>query len=121
MDASCDPLVRRPRLAPFLEGEGAFCPGPRWLHPTFGGVMRLCLVEDIATSGLEPLTLTRPVHDLLLGSTTLSSKLARAFGVGLGQQRCGCVIRAHLVAAQRHRDPHMVVNDRDWLARGPVV
>ena len=30
--------------------------------------MRLCLVEDIAASGLEPLTLTRPVHELLLGS-----------------------------------------------------
>ena len=39
--------------------------------------MRLCLVEDIAASGLEPLTLTRPVHELLLGSTTLASKIAR--------------------------------------------
>jgi UDP-N-acetylglucosamine diphosphorylase/glucosamine-1-phosphate N-acetyltransferase len=83
--------------------------------------MRLCLVEDIAASGLEPLTLTRPVHDLLLGSTTLSSKIARAFQVGPGPQRRGCVIRAHLVAAQRQRDPHQVVNDRDWLARGPVL
>jgi UDP-N-acetylglucosamine diphosphorylase/glucosamine-1-phosphate N-acetyltransferase len=26
-----------------------------------------------------------------------------------------------LVDAQRLRDPHMVVNDRDWLARGPVA
>jgi UDP-N-acetylglucosamine diphosphorylase/glucosamine-1-phosphate N-acetyltransferase len=26
-----------------------------------------------------------------------------------------------LVAVQRQRDPHVVVNDRDWLARGPVV
>ncbi len=30
--------------------------------------MRLCLVEDLAASGLEPLTLTRPVHELLLGA-----------------------------------------------------
>ena len=49
--------------------------------------MRLCLVEDIAASGLEPLTLTRPVHELLLGTTTLASKIARAFGVGPGPQR----------------------------------
>jgi len=25
------------------------------------------------------------------------------------------------VDVQRQRDPHMVVNDRDWLARGPVI
>jgi UDP-N-acetylglucosamine diphosphorylase / glucose-1-phosphate thymidylyltransferase / UDP-N-acetylgalactosamine diphosphorylase / glucosamine-1-phosphate N-acetyltransferase / galactosamine-1-phosphate N-acetyltransferase len=83
--------------------------------------MRLCLVEDIAASGLEPLTLTRPVHELLLGTTTLASKIARAFGIGPGPQRRGCVIRTHLVGAQRARDPHTMVNDRDWLARGPVV
>src|SRR4051794_21153343 len=83
--------------------------------------MRLCLVEDLAASGLEPLTLTRPVHDLLLGATTLSSKLARAFGIGPGPQRRSCIIRASLVTAQRQRDPHLIVNDRDWLARGPVL
>ncbi|MFI5455897.1 MAG: putative sugar nucleotidyl transferase [Isosphaerales bacterium] len=83
--------------------------------------MRLCLVEDLAACGLEPLTLTRPVHELLLGTTTLASKLARALGVGPGPQRRSCLIRSHLVEAQRLRDPHMVVNDRDWLARGPVV
>jgi UDP-N-acetylglucosamine diphosphorylase/glucosamine-1-phosphate N-acetyltransferase len=83
--------------------------------------MRLCLVEDSAASGLEPLTLTRPVHELLLGVTTLASKIARAFQVGPGPQRRGCVIRTHLVGSQRHRDPHTRVNDRDWLARGPVV
>ena len=83
--------------------------------------MRLCLVEDLAACGLEPLTLTRPVHELLLGTTTLASKIARALGVGPGPQRRSCLIRSHLVELQRQRDPHMVVNDRDWLARGPVV
>jgi len=83
--------------------------------------MRLCLVEDLAACGLEPLTLTRPVHELLLGTTTLASKLARALGVGPGPHRRSCLIRSHLVDAQRQRDPHMVVNDRDWLARAPVT
>jgi hypothetical protein len=83
--------------------------------------MRLCIVEDVAVSGLEPLTLTRPVHQLLLGASTLGSKLARALGVGVGPQRRSCLIRSHLVEVERTRDPHLVVNDRDWLARGPVV
>ena len=83
--------------------------------------MRLCLVEDTAASGLEPLSLTRPVHDLLLGATSLGNKLARAFGAGPGPQRRSCMIRSHLVAVQQHRDPHCVINDRDWLARGPVI
>ena len=83
--------------------------------------MRLCLVEDLAVCALEPLTLTRPVHELLLGATTLASKIARALGVGPGPQRRSCLIRSHLVDVQRQRDPHIVVNDRDWLARGPVV
>ena len=56
-----------------------------------------------------------------LGATTLASKIARALGVGPGPQRRSCLIRSHLVEVQRQRDPHAVVNDRDWLARGPVV
>src|SRR4051812_37071909 len=83
--------------------------------------MRLCLVEDNAVAGLEPLTLTRPVFDLLLGSGTLGAKIARAFGIGAGPLRRGAVIRPYLKAVRRARDPHTAVNDRDWLARGPVL
>lgn len=83
--------------------------------------MRLCLVEDLAVADLEPLTLTRPVHDLRLGATSLGHKLARAFGIGPGPARRGGLIRPHLAALQRERDPHTIVNDPDWLARGPVL
>jgi UDP-N-acetylglucosamine diphosphorylase/glucosamine-1-phosphate N-acetyltransferase len=83
--------------------------------------MRLCLVEDVAVAGLEPLTLTRPVYELWLGCSNLGSKIAAAFGIGAGPQRRGAVIRSHLVPIQRQRDPHVVLNDRDWLARGPVL
>ena len=83
--------------------------------------MRLCLVEDHAACQLEPLTLTRPVHELLLGATTLEAKISRAVGIGPGPQRRSCLIRSHLVGVQRQRAPHLVVNDRDWLARGPVI
>jgi len=83
--------------------------------------MRLCLVEDSAVVGLEPLTLTRPVFDLLLGSSTLGTKIARAFGVGPGPIRRGAIVRAHLAAVQQARDPYTVVNDPDWLAQGPIL
>ena len=83
--------------------------------------MRLCLVEDNAVSGLEPLNLTRPVYDLVLGSTSLGAKIARALKIGPGPLRRGAVIRPYLAAVQQARDPHTAVNDRDWLARGPVA
>jgi UDP-N-acetylglucosamine diphosphorylase / glucose-1-phosphate thymidylyltransferase / UDP-N-acetylgalactosamine diphosphorylase / glucosamine-1-phosphate N-acetyltransferase / galactosamine-1-phosphate N-acetyltransferase len=83
--------------------------------------MRLCLVEDNAVSGLEPITLTRPVFALLLGATSLGEKIARAFGVGLGPARRGQVVRSFLAGIERIRNPHVAVNDRDWLARGPVL
>ena len=80
--------------------------------------MRLCLVEDMAASGLEPLTLTRPVHELLLGATSLGSKLAQGVRGGPGTAEAELhLIRSHLAAVHRSRDPHAVVNDRDWLAR----
>jgi UDP-N-acetylglucosamine diphosphorylase/glucosamine-1-phosphate N-acetyltransferase len=83
--------------------------------------MRLCLVEDLGAAGLEPLTLTRPVYDLLLGASTLGAKIALAFGVGTGPQRRGAVIRPYLAPVQRARDPHTAVNNPEWLARGPVI
>ena len=83
--------------------------------------MRLCLVEDLAVCALEPLTLTRPVHELLLARPRSRARLRVPWEWEPGPQRRSCLIRSHLVEVQRQRDPHMVVNDRDWLARGPVV
>jgi len=83
--------------------------------------MRLCLVEDFAAVQLEPLALTRPVFDLVLGSCTLGEKIARAFGVRAGSGQRGVLVRPHLAAVHRERDPHAAVNDRAWMGRGPVV
>jgi hypothetical protein len=85
------------------------------------GSMRLCLVEDEVVTGLEPLSLTRPAHELLLGALTLGDKIARAFGIGPGMAWRGTVIRPHLAALWRLCDSGTVVNDRDWLARAPVL
>jgi len=83
--------------------------------------MRFCLVEDHAAAHLEPLSLTRPVFDLVLGSCTMGEKAARAFGVGNGPNQRGVILRPHLAAVHREREPDTAVNDRDWLARGPVL
>jgi UDP-N-acetylglucosamine diphosphorylase/glucosamine-1-phosphate N-acetyltransferase len=83
--------------------------------------MRLCLVEDHAANGLEPLTLTRPVHELRLGATSLGQKIATAFGIGCGPARRGAIVRPHLVALMQERDPRTTWNDREWLGRGPVA
>jgi hypothetical protein len=79
------------------------------------------LVEDEAVDALEPLTLTRPAFDLLLGSTTLGQKAARAFGVDWNSTRRGVLVRSHLVRSVREDDPKAAVNDFGWLTRGPAV
>ncbi len=83
--------------------------------------MRLCLVEDRGAAALEPLTLTRATFDLILGATAIGSKIARAFKVGPGPARRGALVRTMLAEVMRTRDPHLTVNDRDWLARGNVL
>ena len=41
--------------------------------------MRVCLFEDHGVLDLEPLTLTRPVFELLCGLTSLGDKQCRFF------------------------------------------
>ncbi|MGO8902282.1 MAG: putative sugar nucleotidyl transferase [Isosphaeraceae bacterium] len=47
--------------------------------------MRLCLVEDLAVAGLEPLTLTRPVYELWLGCSSLGARLRGRSELGRGR------------------------------------
>ncbi|RUL86851.1 putative sugar nucleotidyl transferase [Tautonia sociabilis] len=83
--------------------------------------MRLCLVEDLAVAGLEPLTLTRPAHSLRLGAGTLGDRIARAWRVGPGPARRAAVIRPHLLGIAREREPHTTLNSPEWLAQGPAI
>jgi UDP-N-acetylglucosamine diphosphorylase / glucose-1-phosphate thymidylyltransferase / UDP-N-acetylgalactosamine diphosphorylase / glucosamine-1-phosphate N-acetyltransferase / galactosamine-1-phosphate N-acetyltransferase len=83
--------------------------------------MRLCVVEDEGVSDLEPLTLTRPVSDLLLGATSLGEKLERAFLPEPGPSGRGMVVRSFLEEVLRRRAPRLALNDPEWLARRPVV
>ena len=54
--------------------------------------MRVCHYEDRRVADLEPLTLTRPVFDLLCGQTSLADKQARHFQAS----ERAAVVRPHL-------------------------
>ncbi len=85
--------------------------------------MRLCLAEDHEVAGLEPLTLTRPAFELRLGALTIGEKVARALNAGQGAHTRGAIVRPQLAGLMSTRPPseRMTINDRNWLARGPVV
>jgi UDP-N-acetylglucosamine diphosphorylase/glucosamine-1-phosphate N-acetyltransferase len=79
--------------------------------------MRVCLYEDRGAAGLEPLSLTRPVFDLLCGSAPLADQQARAFPGA----EVGLLVRPELADVVRQERPGVPVNDPDWLRAGPVV
>ena len=79
--------------------------------------MRICLFEDAACAGLEPLTLTRPTFDLRCGALTLRERQMRRFG----GSELGALVRSFIADLCRFTHPGMSVNDAAWLRRGPVV
>jgi UDP-N-acetylglucosamine diphosphorylase/glucosamine-1-phosphate N-acetyltransferase len=79
--------------------------------------MRVCLFEDRGALDLEPLTLTRPVFELLCGLTALGAKQCRA----LPPAPRGALVRPYLADLHRLQEPDVVVNDLAWLRAGPTV
>ena len=72
--------------------------------------MHLCLFEDRAEQ-LEPLSLTRPLFDLVCGITSLGDKQSRLFV----PSALGLLVRAPLAGLCRQRWPGWAVNDAAWL------
>src|ERR1700733_11424684 len=79
--------------------------------------MRVCLFEDAGACRLEPLSLMRPVFELICGQTSLAAKQCRHFA----PCEVGVLVRPELADLYRLLHPRTVVNDLDWLRRGPVV
>jgi UDP-N-acetylglucosamine diphosphorylase/glucosamine-1-phosphate N-acetyltransferase len=79
--------------------------------------MRICLFEDRRASDLAPLTLTRPVFDLLCGLTPLADKPAHYFAA----DAVGFLVRPLVADLTREHHPHAPVNDPLWLRAGPTV
>jgi UDP-N-acetylglucosamine diphosphorylase / glucose-1-phosphate thymidylyltransferase / UDP-N-acetylgalactosamine diphosphorylase / glucosamine-1-phosphate N-acetyltransferase / galactosamine-1-phosphate N-acetyltransferase len=78
--------------------------------------MRVCLFEDRRVEDLEPLTLTRPAHDLLCGLGSLAGKQWRYFA----PCSAGVLVRPDLANLQRQRSG-IAVNDLAWLRSGPAI
>src|SRR5262245_58268007 len=78
--------------------------------------MRVCLFED-APENLEPLTLTRPVFDLLCGISSLGQKQLRHFGA----TSCGMLVRPSLLSLAQMQHPSAAVNDHDWLEAADTI
>lgn len=79
--------------------------------------MRVCLFEDRGVPDLEPLTLTRPVFELLCGLTSLGDKQGASFPAGPR----GVLIRPSLADLYRLEAPGVVVNDLAWLRAAPTL
>jgi UDP-N-acetylglucosamine diphosphorylase/glucosamine-1-phosphate N-acetyltransferase len=79
--------------------------------------MRVCLFEDRGALDLEPLTLTRPVFELLCGLTSLGDKQRRHFSPA----EVGFLVRPELADLCQFEHPGTPVNDAAWLSAAPVV
>ncbi|MGH7174196.1 MAG: putative sugar nucleotidyl transferase [Gemmataceae bacterium] len=79
--------------------------------------MRVCLFEDRGALDLEPLSLTRPVFELLCGLSSLAAKQSRFFPPGPR----GVLVRPQLADLCRLHSPAVPVNDLTWLRAGPIV
>src|SRR5579871_5201817 len=79
--------------------------------------MRVCLFEDRGVLDCEPLSLTRPVFELLCGLTSLGAKQSRFFPPGPR----GVLIRPHLADLYRLNTTALPVNDLAWLRAGPTI
>jgi UDP-N-acetylglucosamine diphosphorylase/glucosamine-1-phosphate N-acetyltransferase len=78
--------------------------------------MRVCLFEDEANN-LDPLSLTRPIFNLVCGRTCLGWKQLRYWS----PKEYGLLVRPQLAALARLADSDLPVNDPDWLEAGPTL
>jgi UDP-N-acetylglucosamine diphosphorylase/glucosamine-1-phosphate N-acetyltransferase len=79
--------------------------------------MRVAFFEDSSAAQLHPLTLLRPVFELLCGHFSLRERVVRCLDV----TEWGAFVRPHLADPYREEHPEARVNDADWLAEGPTL
>jgi UDP-N-acetylglucosamine diphosphorylase/glucosamine-1-phosphate N-acetyltransferase len=79
--------------------------------------MRICHFEDSRVAALEPIALPRPAFELCCGINTLAQKQRRFFQLDVA----GALIRPYLTNVFAKANPHIVVNDFDWLGHDLTV
>jgi len=78
--------------------------------------MRVCLFEN-AAEHLEPLSLTRPVFDLVCGMSPLGVKQRRHFMA----EEWGVLIRPHLLPLFRKQHRNVPANHTGWMAADALM
>ncbi len=79
--------------------------------------MRVAFVEDSSAANFHPLTLARPIFELVCGQYSLRERIVRHCGVS----DWGVFVRDHLADAYREAHPEAHVNDFVWLSEGTTV
>ena len=79
--------------------------------------MHLCLFEDGREQQLAPMSLTRPVFELVCGRFSLRERLVRAWEIS----EWGVILRPYLTGVYREEYPEARINDPDWLFEQPVL
>jgi UDP-N-acetylglucosamine diphosphorylase/glucosamine-1-phosphate N-acetyltransferase len=69
--------------------------------------MHICIFEDKLADNFYPLSLSRPVYDLLFGMNTLREKILRFFP----NAQCSLFCREYLVETVRQNNPGIDVNE----------
>jgi UDP-N-acetylglucosamine diphosphorylase / glucose-1-phosphate thymidylyltransferase / UDP-N-acetylgalactosamine diphosphorylase / glucosamine-1-phosphate N-acetyltransferase / galactosamine-1-phosphate N-acetyltransferase len=79
--------------------------------------MRVAFVEDSNAANFHPLTLARPVFELVCGQYSLRERIVRHCEVS----EWGVFVREHLAETYREEHPEAHVNDFVWLSQAPTV
>ncbi len=79
--------------------------------------MRVAFFEDAGAANFHPLTLARPVFELVCGRYSLRERIVRHCGA----TEWGVFLRDHLAETYREAHPEARVNDYVWLSRGSTL
>jgi UDP-N-acetylglucosamine diphosphorylase / glucose-1-phosphate thymidylyltransferase / UDP-N-acetylgalactosamine diphosphorylase / glucosamine-1-phosphate N-acetyltransferase / galactosamine-1-phosphate N-acetyltransferase len=79
--------------------------------------MRVAFFEDSGAANFHPLTLARPVFELICGRYSLRERIVRHCGA----TEWGVFVRDHLAETYREAHPEARVNDYVWLSRGSTL
>jgi UDP-N-acetylglucosamine diphosphorylase/glucosamine-1-phosphate N-acetyltransferase len=79
--------------------------------------MRVAFFEDSGAADFHPLTLARPVFELVCGRHSLRERIVRHCAA----TEWGVFVREHLAETYREAHPEARVNDFDWLNRAPTL
>ncbi|MBD3674302.1 MAG: hypothetical protein HUJ26_12325 [Planctomycetaceae bacterium] len=79
--------------------------------------MRVCFWEDDSSAQFSPLTLSRPVFELVCGRFSQRERIQRAWQL----TEWGAILRPHLTAVYREAEPDARLNDEQWLNEGAIL